>query len=114
MDTLFGAGIAGKLYRLWFNKDTQIRVKTSFGITDVTATGENGAQGSIGGGIISALNLDKTVHAHFKGSDSELSYGPTRLSPLLYQDIAVKFSTNLAATQKANILIRRVMKMKQL
>jgi hypothetical protein len=43
MDTLFGAGIAGKLYRLWFNKDTQIWVKTSFGITDVTATGENGA-----------------------------------------------------------------------
>jgi hypothetical protein len=47
-------------------------------------------------------------------SDSELSYGPTQLSPLLYQDDAAKFSTNLAAAQKANILISRVMKMKQL
>ena len=116
MDTLFSAGITGKLYRLWFmlNKDTQIRVKTSFGLTDVAATGENVAQGSIGGGIISALNLDKTIGLHFKGSDSELSYGPTRLSPLLYQDDAAKFSTNLAAAQKANILISRAMKMKQL
>jgi hypothetical protein len=65
MDTLFGAGIDGKLYRLLFmlNKDTHIRVKTSFRVTDVTANCENVAQVSIGGGIISALNLDKTIGA---------------------------------------------------
>ena len=54
------------------NKDTQIRVKTSFGITDVAPTGENVAQGSIGGGLISALNLCKTMTAYFTGSDSEM------------------------------------------
>jgi hypothetical protein len=54
MDTLHEAGIQGKLYRLWFmlNKDTQIKVKTSLGMTKCAATGENVAQGSIGGGIL--------------------------------------------------------------
>ena len=43
------AGVRGKLYRLWYllNKDTQIRVKTCFGLTEVAPTGENVAQGSI-------------------------------------------------------------------
>ena len=77
MDTLYNAGVTSKLYRLWFmlNKDSQIRVKTAFGITDVAPTGENVAQGSIGGGLISALNLCKTMTAYFSGSDSEISYG---------------------------------------
>ena len=71
MDTLYQAGIRGKLYRLWYmlNKDTQIRVKTSFGMTDVAATGENVAQGSIGGGLISSLNLDRTVTSYFAGAE---------------------------------------------
>jgi hypothetical protein len=78
MDTLYGAGIGGKLYRLWFmlNKDSQIRVKTSFGMTGTAVTGENVTQGSIGGALISALNLSKTMTAYFSGSDGEVSYGP--------------------------------------
>ena len=47
METLFEAGVRGKLYRLWhiLNKDTQIRVKIGFGLTGLAATGENVAQG---------------------------------------------------------------------
>ena len=35
MDTLYMAGVQGKLYRLWFelNRNTQIRVKTGVGIS---------------------------------------------------------------------------------
>ena len=97
MDTLFKAGISGKLYRLWFmmNKDSQIKVKTGFGMTETAATGENVAQGSIGGGIVSALNLDKTISAHFYGSKTNVSYGPNRLSPLMYQDDTAKFSAGV-------------------
>ena len=75
MDTLFEAGIRGKLYRLWFmlNRDAQIRVKTSFGLTGIAATGENVAQGSIGGGLISSLNLSKTISTFFSGAE-EASY----------------------------------------
>ena len=61
MDTLFTYGIQGKLYRLWYElyRDAQIRVKTGAGITSVKATGENVAQGSIGGAILSSLVLTK-------------------------------------------------------
>ena len=116
MDTLYNAGVTGKLYRLWFmlNKDSQIRVKTAFGITDVAPTGENVAQGSIGGGLISALNLCKTMTAYFSGSDSEISYGSTRLSPILYQDDSARFCTGIEEAQKGNILISCAMKAKQL
>ena len=114
--TLFKAGISGKLYRLWFmmNKDSQIKVKTGFGITKTAATGENVAQGSIGGGIVSALNLDKTISAHFNGSETNVSYGPNRLSPLMYQDDTAKFSAGVYEAQQGNVLISQAMKMKQI
>ena len=87
MDTLYSACIVGKLYRLWFLlKKNKIRVKTGFGMTESAATRENVGQGSIGGGLISALNLDKTMSAYFSGSDNEISYGPARLCSVLYQD----------------------------
>ena len=78
MDTLHEAGIQGKLYRLWFmlNKDTQIKVKTSFGMTKCAATGENVAQGSIGGGIVSSLNLSKTISKYFSGKVTGTSNSP--------------------------------------
>ena len=80
----------------------------------MAATGENVAQGSIGGGLISALNLDKTMSAYFLGSDSEVSYGPARLSPVLYQDDSARFSTSVEEAQKGNILISRAMRAMQL
>ena len=115
MDTLYQAGIQGKLYRLWYmlNKDTQIRVKTSFGMTDVAATGENVAQGSIGGGLISSLNLDKTVTSYFAGAE-EASYMNMKLSPILFQDDSIRFSTSIEEVQKGNILMSNAMRIKQL
>ena len=116
MDTLFSAGITGKLYRLWFlmNSSAKVKVKTEFGLTESIDTGENVTQGSIGGAILSALNLDKTVTAHFANSDTNVSYGPVLLSPLLYQDDSAKFSTGLNHAQKSNLLMSKVMEMKKL
>ena len=68
MDTLYNAGVTGKLYRLWFMLN-----KSAFGISDLAPTGENVVQG--GGGLISTLNLRKTKTAYFSGSDSEIRYG---------------------------------------
>ena len=67
MDTLYTYGIKGKLYRLWYElyRDAQIRVKTGAGMTAVEATGDNVAQGSIGGAILSLCSLDKTVTNYF-------------------------------------------------
>ena len=48
MDTLYSAGIKGKLYRLWYElyKDAQIRVKTGAGMTAIEATGESTSENS--------------------------------------------------------------------
>ena len=115
MDTLYQAGIRGKLYRLWYmlNKDTQIRVKTSFGLTEIAATGENVAQGSIGGALISSLNLDKTVRSYFSGA-AEISYLTTKLAPLIFQDDTLRFGTSIDDVQQGNILISNAIKSKQL
>ena len=115
MDTLHEAGIKGKLHRLWFmlNKDTQIKVKTSFGLTKCAATGENVAQGSIGGGIVSSLNLSKTISKYFSGTE-EPSYWNIKLSPLLYQDDSARFATSIEEAQKGNILMSKAMQIKQL
>ena len=63
---------------------------------------------------MSALNLDKTVTAHFADSDTNVSYSPVLLSPLLYQDDSAKFSTGLNHAQKNNLLMSKVMEMKKL
>ena len=97
MNVLYDSGIRGKLYRLWFllNSDSQIRVKTSVGVTEVAATGENVAQGSIGGGLVSALNLSETMTDYFSRSDSDISYGLVRTNPILYQDDSARFSSSI-------------------
>ena len=102
MDTLYKAGVREKLYRIWYllNKDTQIRVKTGFGLTEVAPTGENVAQGSIGGGLISSLNLSKTVSSYF-ASANEVSYASLRCSCLLFQDDAIRMATSIAEVQEA-------------
>ena len=82
-------------------------------MTDVAATGENVAQGSIGGGLISSLNLDRTVTSYFAGAE-EASYASLKLSPLLFQDDSLRFSTTIEEVQKGNILMSNAMKIKQL
>ena len=116
MDTLYKCGIKGKLYRLWYEmyRDAQIRVKTAAGLSKIRATGENVAQGSIGGALLSAANLYKTLTAFFEGSDSEISYGNLRLSVLSFQDDALRMCSSVESIQKGNIYMESVMKRKQL
>ena len=116
MDTLFKCGVKGKLYRLWYElyRDTQIRVKTAAGLTDLLPTGENVCQGSIGGALLSSANLDKTVTAYFARNDCELCYGDKRLSVLMFQDDALRLTDSLEAAQRGNHLIETAMKRKQL
>ena len=76
MNTLYNCGVTGKLYRLIFemNKKTVLKVKTGLGMSEAVDLGENIAQGSIGGALISTVNLDYTVNMHFQTSNYEISY----------------------------------------
>ena len=116
MDTLYNCGIKGKLYRLWYKmyRDSQVRIKTAAGLTDIKTTGENVTQGSIGGAILSSANLDKTLNQYFSGSDCELSYGDKRLSVFAFQDDALRLVSNIEAAKKGNIFLESAMKRKQL
>ena len=116
MDTLFSFGVRGKLYRLWYEmyRDAQIRVKTGASMTAVQTSGENVAQGSIGGAILSSCNLDKTVTNYFSGSPTELSYATTRLQPIMFQDDTIRLVTSIEDAQKGNIIMNAAMKRKQL
>ena len=58
-------------------------------------TGANVWQGTVGGSLASALNLDCGFNPHFNGSDHEISYGTQRLQPLLYQDDAARICSNI-------------------
>ena len=104
------------LYRLWYElyRDAQIKGKTGAGMTAVEASGENVAQGSIGGALLSSCNLDNTVTRYFSGSTEELSYATTRLQPLMFQDDTTRLVTSIDAAQKGNIIINAAMKQKHL
>ena len=98
-------GITGKLYRLLFemNKKTVLRVKTGVGLSKSVELGENITQGSIGGALMSTVNLDYSVNHHFKESQHEISYCDVRLQPLIFQDDLSRLSSSLEAAQACNI-----------
>ena len=77
MDSLYKSNIKGKLYRLIYqlNKNNLIQIKTPVGVTAEFRTGENVTQGSVGGGLISSINLAIPVEASFQNSENKVQYG---------------------------------------
>ena len=114
MNSIYNCGVKGKLYRLIFNmnKDTLIRVRTAVGETKEKETGENIGQGTLEGAIISAANIDYTVNEVFLTSRDEISYGPDRLQPLLFQDDISRLATSIRSAQNGNIRMEAVMESK--
>ena len=62
MDALYKAKVNRKLYKLWFNlnEKTRIQVQTAVGLTEEKDTGETLGQGSLGGAIVSSVNLSQS------------------------------------------------------
>lgn len=108
MSELYKNNIRGKLYRLLFkmNKNVKIRVKTAVGATDEVDTGETVAQGSLEAALVSTVNLDNGVNDYFgeneEEENEEVCYGDMNLRPLLYQDDVLKMSETRLSSQVAN------------
>ena len=104
MNSLFQYGVKGKEYNLIYelNKKNKIQIKTSVGMTDPFTTGPTVSQGSIGGGLISAINLDYSINRFFYNSSNEMFYHDVRLQPLIYQDDLGKFSASRMDAQAGN------------
>ena len=116
LGALYDAGVSGKLYRLWFelNKETEIKVKTGAGMSRTTIVGETVAQGSIGGALVSSLNLDGEVNHFFSGSINEAAYSDVRLQPLILQDDLCRMSCSADSARAAMRRMENIMKLQQL
>ena len=95
MDNLYKCEVKGKLYRLIYllNKNNLIKIKTPVGITNEFQTGENVTQGSVGGGLISSINLDIPIRHFFSESEYEVNYGNVQMGPIIYQDDLTRLAT---------------------
>ena len=116
LDAVADAGVKGKIYRLLYllNKDTRIKVKTNVGMTDEAETGENVAQGTVEGCLLSSSNVDKGLNEAFKNSSKEISYANIKLQPLLFKDDVMRASDTLESLKFGNNLIDHVMEEKLL
>ena len=68
------------------NQRTQIRVKTTAGVTESAEAGDLVGQGTAGAGLVSQLNLDRGLQLYFSGSKDEMYYGKIRIEYSAYQD----------------------------
>ena len=84
------------------NKNTRFSVMTPVGVTEEAERGPGVGQGTGEGALISALNLDSGVRNFFCSSDSEVSYGPVKLAPVLFQDDIARLTLNIKSAQQGN------------
>ena len=75
------------------NKKTKLRVLTGMGFTDYKEKGELIGQGTLGGAMVSACNLDADVNEYFHDSE-EICYRSIRLQPLLFQDDVIHLTAS--------------------
>ena len=61
-------------------------VKTAGGLSETAVVGDCIGQGTAGGAIVSAANLDQGLKQYFDGSQDEMFYGSVKLQPVAYQD----------------------------
>lgn len=116
MNELHKNGITGKLYRLLYtmNENVRIKVHTPVGPTEQADTGETLGQGSVEGAVASAVNIDNGVHDFFKNSENEVYYLGLKLGPLIFQDDVARLSLDLHSAQSGNVRMRSVAESKLL
>ena len=116
MDNLYKSDIKGKLYRLIYelNRNNLIQIKTPVGITSSFKTGENVTQGSVGGGLISSINLDISIRTFFNASEHEVQYGEIMMGPIIYQDDLARLASNVVSAQAGIDKVETCMETKML
>ena len=61
-------------------------MKTAGGLSETAVVGDCIGQGTAGGAIVSAANLDQGLKQYFNDSKDEVYFGNVRLQPVAYQD----------------------------
>ena len=105
MDTLFDLDVNKKAARLFFklNEGTEVSVKTAGGMSKTAVVGDCIGQGTAGGAIVSAANLDHSLEQYFGSSKDEMYFGSVRLQPVAYQDDLGNANKNMRHAQIGNM-----------
>ena len=116
IETLLELGVNSTAARLWLklNQNTQIRIKTSAGMTESAVVGDVIGQGTAWAALVSQLNLDHGLHTYFGGSKDEMYYGGVRCEYFAYQDDIGKPSEGVNEAQVENIKLSQMFKDKGL
>ena len=101
---LYARDVKGKLYRLLYqmNKNIRIKVKTPVGVTDPKDTGTAVGQGTVDGAVLSSNNSDKGLEEAFNDPTKELKYEDTILGPIIFMDDIFRMAGNREMAQYAN------------
>ena len=116
ISTLLEVGVNETAARLWLklNQNTEIKIKTSAGMTDSAVVGDVIGQGTAGAALVSQLNLDHGLHTYFGGSADEMYYGGVRCEYFAYQDDIGKPSAGVNEAQAGNVKLSQMFKDKGL
>lgn len=116
MDTLnTKAKVDSKSYRLWYklNESTEIRVKTSVGLSDTAKIEDSIGQGSGGAALVSSLNIGAAMHDTFP-HEASTKIGHVGLNNLIFQDDISKLNDSLEQARKDCQKIDRTLESKLL
>ena len=88
LETMERLNINQKAVRVWYklNKDTEVAVKTTCGMTKTATVGDCLGQGTAGAGLVSQANIDHGLDNYFISCKDVMMFGETRIQPLSYQD----------------------------
>jgi hypothetical protein len=106
-----------KAIRLWYklNEATQIRVKSSQGLSDSADVGAVVGQGTIGGALVSQAVLDDGIMEHFEpGGRDELNYGSVPMAPAMFQDDLIHLSGGTREARAASSKVAAVLAQRNL
>ena len=104
MDALYRRNVKGKIYRLLFNmnKNVRIQVKTAVGTTDPGDAGPTVAQGSVDSAPISSNSLDVGVEETFKEPEKEVKYKELSMNAAIYMDDILRMAESIENAQYGN------------
>ena len=126
MRELYNSNIKGKVYRMIFkmNENIRVRVKTPVGMTDYANTGMGVGQGSIDGAINSAVSIDNPVAEEFadiEDNDSNVNHVLAKFfkpldifHPIIFMDDLSKVSPDIKTAQEANKKMSKIIDRKLL
>ena len=114
IEALENMNVNKKVLRLWYklNDKTEIRVKTTVGMTESALVGALVGQGSGGAAVGSQAMVDMGLRQYLAGSTDEFYYGDVRVESAAFQDDIAKpnhdvVSAQVGMTRLAEMLVER-------